>query len=324
MGVGGPALPGGLPDGLDGDLDRIAAGALARQAMLEGFWGPFDAALGETGGLTRKTVRAAVEARLDAFLFGQDGTDPKRRRCPACGGDTLELKLSSYGPFVGCAKYPECGYRRSLSAAAAERDGYAGPRELGADAETGMAVTLRRGPTGWYVQRGERADKVKPDRMSLPPSLEADDIDLGLALRLLALPRRVGLHPETGEPILAGIGRYGPWVRHAGTYAAIPDGEDVLGVGINRAVALIADAERLCCKLGEGAMRDQGASCSPYDSALARRSCSHAMASVRAHGPRPKARSTIRASPTMPPWRANIPAWPLRSARITSKPLIVA
>ena len=187
MGVGGPALPGGLPDGLDGDLDRIAAGALARQAMLEGFWGPFDAALGETGGLTRKTVRAAVEARLDAFLFGQDGTDPKRRRCPACGGDTLELKLSSYGPFVGCAKYPECGYRRSLSAAAAERDGYAGPRELGADAETGMAVTLRRGPTGWYVQRGERADKVKPDRMSLPPSLEADDIDLGLALRLLAL-----------------------------------------------------------------------------------------------------------------------------------------
>ena len=82
--------------------------------------------------------------------------------------------------------------------------------------------------------------------------------------------------------------------------------------------------DRLCCKLGEGAMRDQGASCSPYDSALARRSCSHAMASVRAHGPRPKARSTIRASPTMPPWRANIPAWPLRSARITSKPLIVA
>ena len=80
----------------------------------------------------------------------------------------------------------------------------------------------------------------------------------------------------------------------------------------------------LCCKLGEGAMRNQGASCSPYDSALAKRSCSHAMASVRAHGPRPKARSTIRASPTMPPWRANIPAWPLRSARITSKPLIVA
>ena len=90
---------------------------------------------------------------------------------------------------------------------------------------------------------GERAGKAKPERMSLPPSLEPDDIDLGLALRLLALPRRVGLHPETGEPILAGIGRYGPWVRHAGSYAAISDGEDVLGVALPRAVALIADKE---------------------------------------------------------------------------------
>ena len=233
----------GFTAAMEDDLDRIAAGALARRGMLEGFWGPFEAALGEAGGLTRKTVRAAIEDRLDAYLFGPDGAEPMRRRCPACGGDTLELKLSRYGPFVGCADYPDCAYRRSLGAAAAKEDGYAGPRALGADPDTGMAVTLRRGPTGWYVQRGERAGKEKPDRMSLPPSLEPDDIDLGLALRLLALPRRVGLHPETGEPILAGIGRYGPWVRHGGTYAAIPDGEDVLGVGINRAVALIADKE---------------------------------------------------------------------------------
>ena len=238
----GPWMDYGFTAAMEDDLDRIAAGALARQGMLEGFWAPFEAALGEAGGLTRKTVRAAIEARLDAHLFGSDGTDPKRRRCPACGGDTLELKLGRYGPFVGCADYPDCGYRRSLSAAAAKEDGYAGPRALGSDPGTGMAVTLRRGPTGWYVQRGERAGKAKPDRMSLPPPLGPDDIDLGLALRLLALPRRVGLHPETGEPILAGIGRYGPWVRHAGSYAAIPDG-DVLDVGINRAVALIADAE---------------------------------------------------------------------------------
>ena len=233
----------GFTAAMEDDLDRIAAGALARRGMLEGFWGPFEAALGEAGGLTRKTVRAAIEDRLDAYLFGPDGAEPMRRRCPACGGDTLELKLSRYGPFVGCADYPDCAYRRSLGAAAAKEDGYAGPRALGADPDTGTAVTLRRGPTGWYVQRGERAGKEKPDRMSLPPSLEPDDVDLGLALRLLALPRRVGLHPETGEPILAGIGRYGPWVRHGGTYAAIPDGEDVLGVGIKRAVALIADKE---------------------------------------------------------------------------------
>ena len=113
----GPWMDYGFTAAMEDDLDRIAAGALARQGMLEGFWDPFEAALGEAGGLTRKTVRAAIEARLDAHLFGSDGTDPKRRRCPACGGDTLELKLSRYGPFVGCADYPDCGYRRSLSAA---------------------------------------------------------------------------------------------------------------------------------------------------------------------------------------------------------------
>ena len=170
----------GFTAAMEDDLDRIAAGALARRGMLEGFWGPFEAALGEAGGLTRKTVRAAIEDRLDAYLFGPDGAEPRRRRCPACGGDRLELKLSRYGPFVGCADYPDCAYRRSLSAAAAEEDGYAGPRTLGSDPGTGTDVTLRRGPTGWYVQRGERAGKEKPDRMSLPPSLEPDDLDLGL------------------------------------------------------------------------------------------------------------------------------------------------
>ena len=193
-------------------------------------------------------VRSALEARLDAYLFGRDrqgraGADAQRRRCPACGKDTLELKLSRHGPFVGCAHWQDCGYRCGLSAAAAEQDGYAGRRALGTDPHAATPVSLRRGPTGWYVQRDARDGKAKPERVSLPPSVEPDDVELGLALGLRALPRRVGLHPESGAPILAGIGRYGPWVRHGETYAALPDGEDVLGVGINRAVALIADTE---------------------------------------------------------------------------------
>ena len=231
----------GFTAAMEDDLDRVAEGALARDAMLAGFWGPFEAALGAAGELTRRTVRDAVETRLDPLLFGLDAADPARRRCPACGNGRLELKLSRYGPFVGCADWQGCGYRRSLSAAAADEDGYAGPRELGADPETGTAVTLRRGPTGWYVQRGAREGGSKPDRMSLPSGSEPDAVDLATALRLLALPRRVGTHPESDAPVLAGIGRHGPWVRHEETYAAIPDGEDVLDVGINRAVALIAD-----------------------------------------------------------------------------------
>ena len=228
----------GFTAAMEGDLDRIAAGTLARDRMLERFWTPFDAALGEAGAWTGPAVRAAVEDRLDGFLFGADGAAPGRRRCPACGQESLELKLSRYGPFVGCTRYPECDYRRGLSAA---EDGYTGPRELGSDPDTGLGVTLRRGLAGWYVQRGGREGKRKPERMSLPPALEPEEVGLDTALRLLALPRQVGRHPETGAPVLAGIGRYGPWVRHGETWAAIPDGEDVLEVGINRAVALIAD-----------------------------------------------------------------------------------
>ena len=177
---------------------------------------------------------------------------PVRRRCrPAAlpglpRRHRLELRLSRYGPFVGCADYPACGYRRGLAAAADAGEGYTGPRDLGIDPGSGLPVTLRRGPNGWYVQRGERTDTgggAKPARMSLPGSMAPGSVDLDLAQRLLALPREVGMHPESGQPILAGIGRYGPWLRHEETYAAIPADEDVLAIGLNRAVDLIADKQ---------------------------------------------------------------------------------
>ena len=234
----------GFTAAVETDLDRIAGGSLAWRGMLKRFWDRFHPALEEAGTLERAAIRRAVEDRLEGFLFGSGSG---RRRCPSCGGGELELRFGRHGPFVGCAGYPECGYRRRLPAAG--DDGYTGPRGLGTDPETGLAVTLRRGPVGWYVQRGDgkgagiAAAGGKPERMSLPASMEPETVDLDLARRLLALPREVGRHPDTGQPILAGIGRYGPWLRHEDTYAAIPADEDVLAIGINRAVALITDKE---------------------------------------------------------------------------------
>ena len=225
----------GFTAGMEADLDRIARGGLAWRSMLEAFWGPFHAALDAAGALERAAVLESVEGRLERLLFA-DGS----RRCPACAEEALALRLSRHGPFVGCARFPACGYRRGL--AAAGDDGYTGPRTLGED-PGGLAVTLRRGPNGWYVQRGEGEGETGPERTALPPATAPGAVDLALARRLLALPREVGAHPDTGEPIHAGIGRYGPWLRHRETYAALPDGEDVLGVGLNRAVALIADKE---------------------------------------------------------------------------------
>ena len=232
----------GFTAAMEADLDRIAAGGLAWRGMLEGFWAGFRPALNEAGALKRSAVREAVEARLAGLLF-----DARGRRCPACGTGRLELRLSRYGPFVGCADFPACGYRRGLAGDDEGGENGAGPRDLGADPDTGEALSLRRGPTGWYVQRGAGAgkgkDKARPARMSLPPALAPGAVDRDLARRLLALPREVGQHPETGKPVLAGIGRYGPWLRHGETYAPIPEGEDVLTVGLNRALALIAEKE---------------------------------------------------------------------------------
>ena len=113
------------------------------------------------------------------------------------------------------------------------------PKELGADPNTGEMVTLRKGPYGWYVQLGEAA---KPKRVSLYRGLEPADMDLNLGLKLLELPRPVGLHPETQKPISAGVGRFGPYLLHNGVYKSLPKDDDVLTIGINRAVDLLAQA----------------------------------------------------------------------------------
>ena len=118
----------------------------------------------------------------------------------------------------------------------------AGPKRLGTDPASGLAVTLRRGPHGRCIELAG-AGEAKPRSMSVPGGMDPDGSGLEAALKLFGLPREVGAHPASGQSILAGIGRYNPWVRHGATYAAIPEGEDVLTVGINRAVALLADRE---------------------------------------------------------------------------------
>jgi DNA topoisomerase-1 len=121
----------------------------------------------------------------------------------------------------------------------------ASPRQLGDDPATGLAVTVRKGPFGIYLQLGEASKEKgaeKPKRCSLPKGMSPMEINLQTALALLALPREVGPHPETGEPILAGIGRYGPYVKHKSAYKTLAEDDDVLTIGLNRAVVLIAEA----------------------------------------------------------------------------------
>ena len=205
----------GFTAGLEADLDRVAGGGLAWQGMLHRFWDGFGAALEAAGGLERAHVIAAIEEALGDFIYGPGGS-AKPRRCPDCREGELGVRASRHGLFVGCGRWPECGYRRPLAAGKDDAVDHVGPKALGSDPRTGDAVSLRRGPYGPYVQKGESGGGSKPRRMSVPGRIGPEEVTLDVALALLALPREVGVHPESGEAVLAGIGRYGPWLRPAG------------------------------------------------------------------------------------------------------------
>jgi DNA topoisomerase-1 len=158
-----------------------------------------------------------------------------------CGTGRLSLKLGKFGAFIGCSNYPECRNTRPFSVPGADGAEETATRVLGIDPESGLEVTLRSGRFGPYVQLGEAVNGEKPKRAGLPRGTEPGAVDLDMALKLLSLPREVGRHPEDGEPIKAGIGRFGAYVQHGKTYANVEAGDDVLHIGLNRAVTLIAE-----------------------------------------------------------------------------------
>ena len=146
---------------------------------------------------------------------------------------------------MGCSNYPECKFTRQLSSGddADEDNAPVGDKNIGDDPATGLPIYLRRGPYGPYVQLGDPETK-KPKRASLPKGLSAADLDLERAIGLLALPRDVGPHPETGDMIQAGLGRFGPYLKYQGSFASLPAEDDLLIIGLNRAVDLLAEAAK--------------------------------------------------------------------------------
>ena len=222
---------------LEEKLDAVSNGRIDWRALLREFWDGFAAKVEETQELRISNVIDALDRELDAHFFPDagDGQDP--RVCPVCGEGRLGLRLGRHGAFFGCSRYPECRHVRPLTTP--EGEAANGPRILGNHPENGLEVSVRKGPYGFYVQLAE-AGEDKPKRVSIPRGVDPAEIGLDRALGLLALPREVGTHPETGKPISAGLGRFGPYLRHDGAYVSIPRGDDVLEIGQNRAVVLIA------------------------------------------------------------------------------------
>ncbi|HEV8029750.1 MAG TPA: type I DNA topoisomerase [Stellaceae bacterium] len=229
---------------LENQLDDVSGGRVDWKELLRNFWRDFSSAIDGTKDLTIKNVLETLDAELGPHFFPDDGSGSDPRLCPACNAGRLSLKLGRFGAFIGCSNYPECRYTRAFGVGAeAEDDAGGTDTVLGTDPATGLSVSVKKGPYGHYIQLGESENGNKPKRVSLPRSMKPADIDLETALALLALPRELGRHPETGEPITAGIGRFGPYLKHGSSFVSLGADDDVLHVGLNRAVTLLAEAK---------------------------------------------------------------------------------
>jgi DNA topoisomerase-1 len=227
---------------LEEELDDVSGGRLNWQKLLEDFWRDFRPKAGEVMDQQPSEITAALDEFLAPWLYPPraDGSDP--RVCPQCGNGRLSLRGGKFGAFVACSNYPDCKYTQKFGQGGdqAQSDG---PTELG------DGILLKTGRFGPYLERGDK-------RASIPKDVPIEDVTPEVAERLLSLPREIGAHPETGKPITASIGRYGPYLAHDGKYAKLGSTAEVFETGMNAAVAKLADA-------ASGAGRKGGAAREP-------------------------------------------------------------
>ncbi|MFO0390047.1 MAG: type I DNA topoisomerase [Alphaproteobacteria bacterium] len=249
----------GFTADLEAKLDDISAGERNWKEVLREFWTAFIAKIEESRELKITDVLSALDHLLSAYAFGasKDGKDP--RKCPACTSGQLGIKIGRFGPYIACSAYPECNYKAQFGESGTpnegdETGGMALPKMLGKN-PSGDDISLRKGPYGFYVQIGE---EKKPKRASLLKSMKPDEVTLEVALNLLALPRELGAHPDTGKPIIVNNGRFGPYLLHDGKFTTLPPSEDMLTIGINRAVEVMANAPKKGERVGASPLRVLG------------------------------------------------------------------
>ncbi len=226
---------------MEDKLDEIAEGKRTYIKTLTDFYLPF---------------QKAVESKENIEKITNLGAGPKQFPCPECGADMI-IKLGRSGTFLSCGRFPDCNGARIIDGSEMKPDA-----PLGDDPETGLAVFVLKGKFGPYVQLGETPEKVKgkkqkaPKRASLPAGAKPEDVTLTDALKYLTLPRELGAHPTTSEPIVANTGQYGPYLAHAGDFRSLKGEDDPYTITYERALEIYSQpkgtrkGEKLIKELG--------------------------------------------------------------------------
>jgi len=229
---------------LENELDNIAEGERDWIPVLGEFWKGFNQQINDKANIDR--------AEITQEAIGED--------CPKCG-KPLHSRLGKRGKFIGCSGFPDCDYTRNMNGEAMSNE----PTVIGSDPDTGKDILLMNGPYGPYLQVGQNEDpKKKPKRVSIPKDIPLADVNTEIALKLLALPREVGMHPETGKKIVANLGRFGPYVNHDGKFKSIPRSDSVFDIDLERAVELLAQANSGPAPLRELGGHPEGGSVAIY------------------------------------------------------------
>lgn len=226
---------------MENELDEIADGTRTYTKTLKDFYEPF---------------KKMVDEKEHMEKITNLGMGPKEFPCPLCGNDMV-IKLGRNGKFLSCSTYPTCHGARLLDGSDIKED-----TPLGTHPETGEEIYVLSGRFGPYVQLGKTPEKMKgkkaimPKRASIPKGKSVADVTLADAVHYLILPRTLGVHPETEEPIIANTGKFGPYIGHAGDFRSLKGGDNPYTISFERALEILKEPKKM--RLGEKLIKEVG------------------------------------------------------------------